>query len=122
MRIKQVLAFLGAAAVSTCALAEPAPISVSADGSTVVVQGNAIPVYHLAPSQAEEVSGAFKLEDGRMLKLTNWQNKVFMELGGEREELLPVSDTRFVAPRSGAQLALDRDSFADKVTLTPVGR
>jgi hypothetical protein len=122
MQIKKVLAFLGAAAVSSWALAEPAPISVSADGSTVVVQGNPMPVYRLAPGQAEAVRGAFKLEDGRTLKLTNWQNKVFMELGGTREQLLPVSGTEFVAPRSGARLALEQEAFAGKVTLTTVGR
>jgi hypothetical protein len=118
MRIKQVLAFIGAAAVSTLALAEPAPVSVSADGNTVFVQGDPSPVFRLSPGQAEDTCGAFKLEDGRTLRLTSYQNKVFMEVDGKREELLPLSRTDFVARKSGARVALDEEAFAGKVKLT----
>jgi ABC-type oligopeptide transport system substrate-binding subunit len=119
MRIKQVLAFLGAVAVSSLALAEPAaPVSVSADGSTVTVYGDASPVFRLKPGQAEDVTGAFRLEDGRVLRLTSYQNKVFMEVDGKRERLLPLSRTEFVASKSGARVALDEEAFAGNVKLT----
>lgn len=118
MRIKQVLAFLGAAAMSTMAFAEPAPVAVSADGNTVYVQGDPSPIMRLSPSQAADLQGSFKLDDGRMLKLSNHNSKVFMEVDGHREELLPLSRTEFVAKKSGARLALDEPSFTDKIQLT----
>jgi hypothetical protein len=118
MRIKQVLAFIGAAAVSTLALAEPAPVAVSADGNTVFVQGDPSPVFRLTPGQAEDTCGAFKLDDGRVLRLTSHQNKVFMEVDGKREQLLPLSRTEFVAKKSGARVELDEEAFAGKVKLT----
>jgi hypothetical protein len=118
MRIKQVLAFLGAAAVSTLAFAEPAPVSVSTDGSTVYVQGDASPLVRLSPADAQGTNGAFRLEDGRVLRLTNQSNKVYMEVDGKREELLPLSHTEFVARKSGDRVALDNEDFAEKVTLT----
>jgi hypothetical protein len=121
MRIQQVLAFLGAAAVSTLALAEPAaPVSVSADGSTVFVQGDPSPVFRLSPGQAEDISGSFRLEDGRMLRLTSHQSKVYMEMSGKREQLLPLSRTEFVAAKSGARIELDEEAFANKVTLSQI--
>jgi hypothetical protein len=119
MRIKQVLAFLGAAAVSSLALADAAlPVAVSADGNTVIVQGNARPLVYLTPHEAEDATGSFRLEDGRTLRLTSLRNKVFMEVDGKREELLPVSKTRFVARASGAELALDDLTFPQNVALT----
>jgi hypothetical protein len=118
MRIKQILAFLGAAAVSTVVLAAPAPVSVSADGSTVTVHGDTSPVFHLTPGQAEDTNGAYKLQDGRMLRLTSQSSRVFMEMEGKREELLPLSRTEFVSARSGARVELDADAFAEKITLT----
>ena len=118
MRIKQVLAFLGAAALSSMAFAEPAPVSVSADGNTVYVQGDPSPIMRLSPNQAADVQGAFKLDDGRMLKLSNHNSKVFMEVDGHREELLPLSRTEFVAKKSGSRLTLDEPSLTDKIHLT----
>jgi hypothetical protein len=113
MRIKQVLAFLGAAAVSSLALA---------DSNTVVVQGKASPLVHLTTQQAQDATGSFRLDDGRTLRLTSHNNKVFMEVDGKREELLPVSQTRFVARGSGAELALDDLTFPQKVELTQYRR
>ena len=114
MRIKPVLVFLGAAAVATCALAEPT--------LPVTVQGGASPLVHLTPDEAHDAAGSFKLEDGRMLKLSSRSSKVYMELDGRREQLLPVAQTRFVARTSGDQLALDELHFPQTVTLTQLRR
>jgi hypothetical protein len=119
MRIKQILAFLGAAAVSSLALAAPAaPVSLSADGNSVTVHGDTSPLFRLSPVQADEVAGNFRLTDGRTLRLTNVSNRVYMEVGGKREQLLPLSRTDFVARNSGARVVLDQEPYADKVTLT----
>jgi hypothetical protein len=123
MRIKPVLAFLGAAALSTCALAEPSlPVAAGADGSTVIVQGGATPLVRLTPAEAHFANGSFHLEDGRVLTLSNRGSRMFVELDGKREELLPVSRTRFVARTSGAELALDELEFPETVTLTQLRR
>jgi hypothetical protein len=118
MRIKQVLAFIGAAAISTAVLAAPAPVSVSEDGSTVTIHGNSSTLIRLTPGEAEDVAGAFRLQDGRVLRLTNQTNKVYMDVGGKREELLPLSRTEFVARKTGARVVLDNEVFAQKVQLT----
>jgi hypothetical protein len=118
MRIKPVLAFLGAAALSTAAFAAPAPVSVSPDGSTVTVHGDTSPVYRLSAAQAEDTNGAFRLQDGRVLRLTSRYTKVYMEVDGKREELLPLSSTEFVAAQSGDRIALDRADYAGNVKLT----
>jgi hypothetical protein len=118
MRIKQVLAFLGAAALSTAVFAAPAPVSVSEDGNSVTVHGDTSQIVRLTPGQAQDVAGAFRLQDGRVLRLTHQSNKVFMEVDGKREELLPLSRTEFVARDSGARVALDEEAFAGTVHLT----
>ncbi|ALK96124.1 hypothetical protein AB595_28350 [Massilia sp. WF1] len=123
MNLKKVLAFLGAAAVSSMALADSAlPVSVSADGNTVLVQGNASPVVHLTVAQAKDAVGSFALQDGRTLRLTSRNSTLFMEVDGKREKLLPLSPTEFVARDSGARLALDQQAYPDKVLLTQFRR
>ncbi len=122
MRIKQVLALVGAAAVSSLALAEPAPVAVSADGSTVTVYGNTSRLIHLTPGQAADVTGAFKLKDGRMLRLTSRDSKMFMEVDGRREQLLPLSRTEFVAKNSGDRVEIDEQAFPENVQLTQFRR
>jgi hypothetical protein len=118
MYTKQVLAFFGAAALSTAAFAAPAPVSVSPDGSTVTVYGDTSPVYRLSPGQAQDTNGAFRLQDGRVLRLTSRYNKVYMEVDGKREELLPLSATEFVSAQSGDRVALDNADYAGNVKLT----
>jgi hypothetical protein len=117
MQIKHILTFLGAAALSTMALAAPpAPVSLSADGGTVIVQGEASPRVRLTQADVDGLLGAFRLEDGRVLKLTNEDRTVYMEVDGKREELLALAKTRFVGRTTGAELALVNN--ADKVTLS----
>jgi hypothetical protein len=115
MRIKHILAFIGAAAVSTMALA--APVSVSNDGSTVLVAGNASPLVRLTPNQVVDAQGSFRMTDGRTLTLTGQGRRMYMELDGKREELLPTSRTRFVGRDTGSELILDDLAFPDKVRL-----
>ena len=118
MRITQVLAFLGAAAVSGAVLAAPAPVAISNDGNTVYVMGTPNPLIRLTPGEAENAQGSFRLEDGRVLRLFSQGNKMFMDLDGRRQELLPTSRTSFVARRTGAEVAVDDLLFPDKVRLT----
>jgi hypothetical protein len=115
MRIKHLLAFIGAAAASTMALA--APPSVSDDGNTVYVAGNASPLIRLTQGEAESAIGSFRLEDGRILTLTHHGRRMFMEVDDKREELLATSKTHFVGRHSGAELTVDTLAYPDKVRL-----
>jgi hypothetical protein len=118
MIIKHALAFLGAATASTMVLAAPAPVSVSDDGSTIYVAGHASPLVRLSKEDAANAQGSFRLADGRLLRLTNQGKKMFMDLDGHRQELLPTSRTHFVARGTGAELALDDLHFPEEVRLT----
>lgn len=105
--------------MSPLALADSAvAVSGNADRHAVFVQGNPGPVLRLTPDQAAELRGAFKLDDGRMLKLSNRSSKVFMEVDGKREQLLPMSQTEFVARGSGDRLEFDAAAYPNLVTLT----
>jgi predicted heme/steroid binding protein len=120
MRIHPVLAFVGAATLSLSACAEPVVVSpTAAANSTVLVQANANPAYKPAPGEVQDMKGAFHLEDGRTLTLSNNGNKVFAELDGKREELLPVAENRFRGRESGTGVTFNRVPFGDEVVVTP---
>jgi hypothetical protein len=114
MRIKQVLVVAATAVFSAFAVAAPSiPAAINAAASSVEVRP--------APMQADEIAGNFQLDDGRKLKLSNVNSRVYMELDGKREELVPVAQNRFVAKRSGTEVTLDQPA-ADRVRLTITGR
>jgi hypothetical protein len=84
----------------------------------VTAHGQSSQVVRLTSDQANDAAGAFMLQDGRRLTLTSERNKVFMEVDGKREELLPLSRTEFVAADSGSRVVLDEAPFAGNVRLT----
>ena len=119
MRIQHVLAF-AAATLSVSAFADPSfNVSRSATANNVLVPGGASTnsLHRLSPADAERMQGAFRLEDGRVLTLTHQHDKLFVELDGKREELLPVGHKRFVARDSGTQVAFNQVPFADEVVV-----
>jgi hypothetical protein len=120
MRIQHVLAFAAAATLSVSAFAEPSfNVSPSNSANSVLVQGGAgaNSLHRLTPAEAEHMKGAFRLEDGRILTVTNKRNKLFVELDGKSEELLPVGQNRFVARGSGTRVAFNQVPYADRVVL-----
>jgi hypothetical protein len=116
MRIAHILAFAAAAIVSVSAFADPAIPTTNA-ANTVLVQATTHAVYRLTPDEARHMVGAFKLDDGRTLTVTNRQSKVFAEFDGKREEVVQVGANRFVSRDSGAELTFNRVPFGDEVTL-----
>ncbi|QJD98936.1 hypothetical protein HH212_01880 [Massilia forsythiae] len=120
MRIKNILAFTGAAVLSACAFAEPsiAPAANPATGS-VLVQAKAGAGHRLTAQEAQGMRGAFRLADGRTLTLSSQRNKLFVDLDGKHEELVPVGDKRFVARDSGTLVAFNQVPYADEVTVSP---
>jgi hypothetical protein len=61
--------------------------------------------------------GAFRLDDGRVLTVSNKRDKLFAELDGKTEELLPVGQNRFVTRDSGTRVAFNQVPFAEQVVL-----
>jgi hypothetical protein len=115
MRIQQILAFLGAAALSVSALAQTPNV----DQSTVNVQGGKSAVVNrLTPGEADLMKGGFAMEDGRSLKISNRGAKLYAELGGnKREELIQVGPQRFLGRDSGNRVAFDQVPYADTVVI-----
>jgi len=123
MRIQHVLGFAAAVALSAIACAEPSvPPSQAnlpaAPGNVVAVQGSALSAYRLPAGEARHMKGTFRLADGRTLVLTDSRNRLFAELDGKREELVPLGQNSFVARESGTRLAFDSVPFATEVVVS----
>lgn len=117
MRIQHILAFATAATLSLSACADPSIAPSSVATNQVMVQGTQAPFYHLTPDEAAGLKGAFRLEDGRVMKVTNRSAKLFMELDGKREELMATGPNKFVSRQSGTSVAFNQLPFADEVTV-----
>jgi hypothetical protein len=121
MRIQQALAFIGAATLSLSAFADPSVAPMSATASSVLAQG-ASPAYRLTQDEAEHMRGSFQLTDGRTITVTNKMNKLYVELDGKREELVPVGPKKFVTRDTGATVAFNQVPFADEVVVNQAAR
>jgi hypothetical protein len=120
MRISKILVLAGiAATVSASAFADP---SLPPAGTTVTVQATPSRLYRLTPDEALHMKGVFRLDDGRVMKLTNQRTKLFVEFDGKTEELVPIGPQRFVARDSGARFAFDQVPYADEVTINQAAR
>jgi hypothetical protein len=122
MRILPVLALLGAATLSVSAFADPsiAPSSSVANNALAPLQPSM--AYRLTKDDAERMRGAFLLTDGRTIKVTNSMSRLFVDLDGKREELVPVGPNQFVTRDSGARLTFNHVPFADEVTVNQAAR
>lgn len=114
MRIHQVLAVLGAAVLSLSAHAQTQ--SAGAD-STVKVQGGKSVLYRMSHADARDMRGSFALEDGRTLRISNRAFRLYAELDGKREELIPVGPKQFIGRDSGNRIGFDRVPFAEEVVV-----
>jgi hypothetical protein len=121
MRIQQVLAFIGAATLSVSAFADPsiAPSSTAA-GTALARQGTYVP--HLSVDDARRMRGAFSLADGRTITVTSRMAKLYVDIDGKREELVPVGPAKFVTRESGTTLAFNQVPFADEVVVNAAAR
>lgn len=118
MRIQHVLAFAAAATLSLSAFADPAipPAPNAANVVTIEAGNNA--AFRLAPGEAQHMKGTFQLDDGRLLVLSNSGNRLYAELDGKREQLVPKGQNRFLARSTGTMLTFDRVPFATDVVLS----
>jgi len=122
MRILQVLAFAGAATLSVSAFADPsiAPSASVANNATAQLQPSM--AYRLTKDEAERMRGSFLLTDGRTIKVTNRMSKLFVDLDGKREEMVPVGPNQFVTRDSGARLTFNHVPCADEVVVNQAAR
>jgi hypothetical protein len=121
MRIAPFLAFIGAATVSLSAFADSSIPPAVAAGSLASVQVKAAHTY-LSKGDAEHMRGTFELTDGRTITVTNRMNKLFVDLDGKREELVPVGATKFVTRDTGTRVAFDRVPYAAEVVVDQAAR
>jgi hypothetical protein len=121
MRIVQALAFAAAATLSLSASADPSIASSSASASAVTVPSS-YSAYRLTTDEAEHMRGSFSLTDGRTITVTNRMNKLFVDLDGKREEMVPVAPKKFVTRDTRAQIAFNQVPFADEVVVNQAAR
>jgi len=122
MRIQQILAFIGAATLSVSALADPsiAPSASAASGTPGQVQPSTR--YRLTKDEAKHMRGTFGLADGRMMTVTSRLTKLYMELDGKSEELVPVGLTKFVTRETGTRVTFNQVPYADEVVVDQAAR
>jgi hypothetical protein len=121
MRIVQALAFAAAATLSLSAFADPSVAPSSATASAVMAP-SAYGAYRLTTDEAEHMRGSFRLTDGRTITVTNRMNKLFVELDGKREEMVPVAPKKFVTRDTSATVAFNQVPFADEVVVNQAAR
>ena len=122
MRILPVLAFVGAATLSMSAFADPsiAPSASVANNTTAQLQPSM--AYRLTKDDADHMRGTFGLTDGRTITITSRLNKLFVDLDGKREELVPVGPNRFVTRDTGARLTFNQVPYPEDVVVNQAAR
>ena len=121
MRIQQALAFIGAATLSLSAFADPSAAPSSGTANAVLLHA-APHAYRLTQDEAEHMRGAFRLTDGRTMTLTSRMNKLYMDMDGKHEELVPVGPKKFVTRDTGTIVAFNQVPFADEVVVDEAAR
>jgi hypothetical protein len=101
MRI-QALLFI-AATLSTSAAAFAAPPKAST-------------AYRPSADEARYMRGTYALSDGRILRITSQRSRVYAEIDGRAEELVPVGERTFVTSGSEERLVFDQLPFPTELT------
>jgi hypothetical protein len=121
MRVQYFLAFAAAATLSVSAFADPS-IAPSVAPNTVTVQAPATSYHRLMPVDAAHMQGTYQLTDGRQMRVTNRFNRLFIDLDGKHEELLPSGQNSFVSNQTHARVTFNQVPFADEVTVDQAAR
>ncbi len=116
MRMQHVLTFIGAAALSLSAAAAPGTI---ADSNSA--KAGCDKPSQLLPGSYDRMQGDYKLEDGRTLRVTGEDRKLYVDLGDGKTELVPVSRYDFKVPAKNLRVSFDRMPAPEFVKVTPAG-
>jgi len=122
MRIPHVLAFIGAATLSMAAFADPSIAPSLSAGNSAQAQVQPSMAYRLTKNDADHMRGSYLLTDGRTIKVTSRMNKLFVDLDGKQEEMVPVGQNRFVTRDTGARLTFNQVPYADEVVVDQAAR
>jgi hypothetical protein len=114
MRVQHFLAFAAAATLSLSACAEP---SIVPSANMVAVQGSTASFHRMTPDEAASMVGQFRLTDGRTMKVSSQDSRLFVVLDGKREELVAVGPKRFTTRQGNLDVAFDKSSYPDAVTV-----
>ena len=121
MRIVQALVLAATATLSMSAFADPSIAPSSASASAVMATPT-MGAYRLTQDEAEHMRGAFRLVDGRTITVTSRMSKLYVDLDGKREEMVPVGPKKFVTRDTGATVAFNQVPFADEVVVNQAAR
>jgi hypothetical protein len=103
----QALLFAAATALSVNAFAEPPKASLA---------------HRPSFDEARWMRGTYNLDDGRVLRITNQRSRVFAEIDGRLEELVPVAERTFVTHDSGERLVFDQLPFPTELVFESAPR
>jgi hypothetical protein len=112
MRIKHALTLIGAAAVSFAASAAPAHGNTQAVAAVNVTASATH--YNPTYSELEGVKGAYVLADGRTLRVSGNNYRLYAEVDGQKTEIVPVAANTFASRDDGLRLVFnDSDLVTD---------
>ena len=118
MRIKHLVIFAGAAALSLSAAAAPQ----GAETERVEVRGTPPAQVRMAPFMFDRVQGEYALEDGRVLTVSgtvNGNHRVLTaDLGDGATEIIHVGKGKFVAVDKDVRYTFTGDRIPDEVVVS----
>lgn len=116
MRIAHVLTLIGAAAVSFSAAAAPAANSLDTSMSQVQVKAS---TFH-KPTEGDlaTLQGAYQLADGRTLRVTTANHRLYADLGSTRTELLSVAPNKFASSNDALRVTFDDGDYPNNVVVS----
>lgn len=77
------------------------------------------PTYKPTAIEIAEVKGAYALDNGATLKITNEHRRLYAQLGDRLvTELVPVAENRFVSPDQRMTVEYVPIAFGDQIVLT----
>jgi hypothetical protein len=118
MNIRHFAFAVTAATLSFVATAAPS-VQPAGHGQLDAAPLHASRQFRLTPDEAQHMRGAYQLSDGRVLVVNSQRNRLYAELDGKTEELVPVADHAFVARDSRTRVAFNAVPYADEVVVTP---
>jgi hypothetical protein len=116
MRIAHVLTLIGAAALSLSAAAAPANTDSSA--SSMATVNVAHDTYKMHADDVKAVLGTYSLHDGRTLRVSTKQRKLYAEVDGVKTEIFKVGGARFASRDDALRVSFDNGSITDEVIVS----
>ena len=119
MRTSTLLTFLGAVSLSASAFAAPASVTPDASSSALVsVQTIHGPSRMLSASEVAGLSGDYALSDGKVMRVSFEQHKLYAEIGDSKAQLVPAGTNTFVSRDDSLKLEFNQVPFATDVALS----